>query len=65
MKNIDRYTRAMVAGQLEVCVAIEQKHGLYGYPPDIVCVGLRAADEGRSVDDAVDAYINGEPEQTK
>ena len=65
MSDLDRYTRAMCAGQLSTCCAIEKKYGLYGYPPQIVSVGLRAADEGRSVDDAVDAYIKGEPEQTK
>jgi hypothetical protein len=49
---------AMVAGQDRVCIAIEQEHGLFGYPPELVSVGLRAIDEGKDADEAIDAYIN-------
>ncbi|XTQ92591.1 hypothetical protein ACQR5W_11770 [Xanthomonas sacchari] len=57
--DLEAYTKAMCAGQLSTCMRIEQRHGLYGYPPEVVCAGLAAADRGESVDAAVDAYFAG------
>lgn len=45
------------------CYRIEQKYGLDGYPPELVCVGLRAAAEGRDAHEAVEAYIAGKEVQ--
>lgn len=53
-----KYFRAMVAGQDWICARIEQDHDLYGYPPEIVSVGLKAFDEGKCVQDAVAEYLN-------
>lgn len=58
MSHAQRYMQAMIAGRDHVCIAIEQEHGLFGYPPELVSVGLRAIDEGKDADDAIDAYIN-------
>lgn len=53
------YMKAMIAGQVDACIRIEQRHGLFGYPPEIVSVGLAAADKGEDVHAAVDAYLAG------
>jgi len=55
-----RYFAAMLAGQDTICSRIEQDHDLYGYPPQIVCIGLKAFDEGTSVQDAVAEYLNAD-----
>lgn len=55
-----KYMRAMIAGADRTCSAIERVHGLYGYPPEIVSVGLKAFDEGRDVEAAIEAYLAGE-----
>lgn len=47
MSYIKTYTNAMLRGDTNTCVRIEENHGLYGYPPELVCVGLKAAYEGR------------------
>ena len=55
----DRYHRAMIAGQIDICIRIEQDHDLFGYPPEIVSTGLIAFDQGKNVQDAVAEYLNG------
>lgn len=60
MTDAQRYVRAMIDGNYAVMSRIEQEHGLYGYPPEIVSVGLHAAAEGRDVAAAVDAYLAGD-----
>lgn len=51
------YFRAMQRNDLTTLVSIEQQHGLYGYPPNVVSVGLLAFDNGEDVGKAVDAYL--------
>lgn len=60
-----RYHDAMIAGNTNACIRIEQEFGLFGYPPEMVSVGLKAADEGQCVDAAIEAYIAGEPQREK
>lgn len=55
--DLARYTKAMIAGSHLTCVAIEEKHGLHGYPPELVTVGLAAAADGRDAVNAVEAHI--------
>jgi hypothetical protein len=55
-----RYFEAMRKGQEHVCVRIEQDTGLWGYPPELVSVGLHAIDEGRDAFLAVQDYFNAE-----
>ncbi|WP_158664375.1 hypothetical protein [Cupriavidus metallidurans] len=58
--DAERYTRAMIDSDLTTLVRIEQKHNLYGYPPEIVSVGLHAVAEGKNAREAIDAYLAGE-----
>lgn len=57
--DAERYTRAMIDSDLAALVRIEQMHGLYGYPPEIVSVGLHAVAEGKDAHAAIDAYLEG------
>lgn len=56
--ELQRYTEAMMRGDNDAAYRIECIHGLDGYPPEIVSIGLKAYDEGRSPDEAVYAYLN-------
>lgn len=58
-----RYANAMMANDLTTLVAIEQKHGLYGYAPEVVSVGLAAFDRGEDVATAVDRYLGNDEEE--
>ncbi len=53
-----RYTKAMIAGNADTCIAIEQERGLFGYPPELVSVGLHGLDKGMDPHDAINEYIN-------
>lgn len=53
MSELQRYHQAMMRGFTDTCIRIEQDHDLFGYPPEIVSVGLKAFDDGRSVQDAI------------
>ena len=55
-----RYVRAMIDSDLETLIRIEKKHGLFGYSPEIVTVGLKAIADGKDADEAIDAYLAGE-----
>jgi hypothetical protein len=54
------YGKALVANRVEQAVYIERKYDLYGYPPQVVSIGLQAAAEGRDHMEAVDEYLEGE-----
>lgn len=54
----DRYFIAMLRNQTHVCTQIEQCYGLYGYPPEIVSIGLNAACAGKDPEQAADNYVN-------
>ena len=55
--DVATYHRALLAGADGACLRIEEKYGLFGYPPEIVSVGLKAAAEGMDVDEAVADYL--------
>lgn len=57
-KDLSDYGRAMVAGNYLLCEVIEKRHGLHGYPPQLVGIGLEAAAAGRDAISAVEAFIN-------
>ena len=59
MSDLQRYTDAMAANHLDECIRIEQQFGLYGYTPEIVSVGLAAAEKGERVGEAVDRFLEG------
>lgn len=52
-----KYADAMRLGDLGRCIAIEQEHELYGYPPELVSVGLHGFDNGMDPHDAINEYI--------
>ncbi|MYZ41390.1 hypothetical protein [Schauerella aestuarii] len=58
--DLERYGAAMLTGNVDACARIEQKHDLYGYPPEIVCIGLRAVADGQDMNAAIDDYVRGE-----
>jgi hypothetical protein len=60
VSELAEYAKAMRSGDINAALRIENKHNLIGYPPEIVTVGLRAFDEGKDVNDAVDQYIGGQ-----
>ena len=55
-----QYAEAMKAGNTDRCIELEQEHGLFGYPPELVTVGLKAIGEGRDVNEAIEAYTRGQ-----
>lgn len=59
MTDAQRYVHAMINGDHNTLVRIEQKYDLYGYSPEIVTVGLRAIAEGKDGHAAIAAYIAG------
>lgn len=59
----EAYSKAMIRNDLHTCVEIEQRYGLYGYPPELVSVGLNAACEGKDPQQAVDDYIEARCEE--
>lgn len=58
--DVQRYVRAMIDSDLDTLIRIEQEHGLFGYPPEIVTIGLRAIADGKDAHEAIDTYIAGE-----
>lgn len=53
----DAYAKAMISGDVDTCVEIEQKYDLFGYPPEIVSVGLNALANGLDQHDAINTYV--------
>ena len=58
MSELKKYNKAMMDNNTEYCIDIEIIHGLYGYPPDLVSIGLDAFDAGNDALEAVEKYIN-------
>lgn len=59
MSILEKYHKAMRTNYIDMCIAIEQKYGLYGYPPNVVSIALAAIDKGEDPDDALEAYFEG------
>jgi hypothetical protein len=55
--DTELYAAAMISGHVNTCIAIEKRNDLYGYPPQLVSIGLRAIEEGRDPHEAIDAFI--------
>ncbi len=59
MSLLNRYFAALRRiddGGISECIRIEQDTGLFGYPPELVSVGLKAIDEGRDAHQAIHDY---------
>lgn len=69
MKLSEQYAQAMRIGNFDVCIAIEQRHGLDGFPPELVSVGLLALESGRdpyaAIGERFDAARSQPPVQHK
>ena len=55
----DGHYLAMIKGDYTTCTLIEQKYGLYGYPPEAVSTALNALAQGIDMDVAINEYIEG------
>ncbi len=44
MSKAEAYAQAMSSGAIGACIRLEKENGLFGYPPELVSVGLRAVD---------------------
>lgn len=59
--DVDRYLKAFTANAIGICVAIEKRWELYGYPPSVVTQVLAAVANGEDRYRAEDAAIgNGD-----
>lgn len=59
--DLDRYMQGMMmSGGHSLCLAIERRYGLDGYPPQIVTAALVAGADGKDMHDAVDRLLSGE-----
>jgi hypothetical protein len=54
------YAKSLVTGNTEAAIRIEKRWDLFGYPPQIVSIGLHAAAEGKDHMQAVDEYLEDE-----
>lgn len=62
MSDFAKWKRALIycnedSAALNEMLRIEDKHGLMGYPPELVTVGLQAAEKGLNALEAVADYI--------
>lgn len=53
----DDYTLALMRGNYQTGIEIEEKYGLGGYTPELVSVGLNAAVEGKDPEKVIETYI--------
>jgi len=56
--HLQHYVAALRINDLDTLCAIELEHGLSGYPPEVVGVGLAAVDRGGDAQAAVEDYIS-------
>lgn len=55
--DFHNYGRYLATNNLHGCVSIERRHGMFGYPPELVSVGLSALAEGRDADEAIHEHL--------
>lgn len=56
-RDLASYMRMLPENAVSGMIAIEQRHGLYGYPPSIVMQGLAAKAEGKDMDKELDRLL--------
>ncbi len=56
MSLLKRYHKALRGNNLDVLIDIEEDNDLCGLPPELVCVGLSAIDQGDDPWEAIDAH---------
>lgn len=52
-QDLKDYCKAMRNSDIEMCIAIEKKHYLFGYPPEFVTTVLSKCMNGMNIDNAV------------
>lgn len=52
MSLLQQYMRALSTGNVDALIRIEQDHGLFGLPPEMVSTALNAIDAGEDVEAA-------------
>lgn len=60
MKKSEQYAKALRDGDHARCIRIEEEAGLYGYPPELVSLGLVEIEAGRDPSAAINKIIEGE-----
>lgn len=60
MSELERYTKAMIAGNTNLCLRIEEENDLIGYPPEVVSVALGAIDDGQSPWPVIESFLYGD-----
>ena len=53
-RDIENYNRGLMKNNVALCLAIERRYGLDGYPPNRVCVALQAMVNGENVGKVLD-----------
>lgn len=56
-EEVDTYYKALCKNDIALCLSIERRHGLDGYPPNIVMAGLQALADGRDMYKALDEIM--------
>tara|TARA_Y100000310_G_scaffold307319_1_gene349306 strand:+ start:790 stop:1122 length:333 start_codon:yes stop_codon:yes gene_type:complete len=69
MTDSEQYAKAMMNGNCDLAFAIEKRHGLDGYPPEVVTIGLAAIakgeDPGRAIAERLDPRKKDRSGKTK
>jgi len=58
--DLAMYQQAMMDGNGDLALRIEERYGLDGYPPSVVSAALLAAAEGKDIGEAIDAMLGCE-----
>lgn len=56
MTILQEYNAALIKCDVNKCIEIEENNGLFGYPPEIVSIGLQAIDKGFDAQDAINEF---------
>ena len=53
-RDIESYHKGLMKNDVALCLAIERRYGLDGYPPNMVSVALQAMVNGENVGKVLD-----------
>lgn len=59
MKKSEQYAKALRDGDHARCIRIEEEAGLYGYPTELVSLGLVEIEAGRDPSAAINEKLEG------
>ncbi len=55
--DLKMYFEGMERNDVDLCLSIERRHGLDGYPPNIVTFALQAIVDGKNMYKAIDEMM--------